>query len=99
MRPSSLDRSFVEPQRVDSERTAIGERIHDALDRLRGLREAERALPTREEIEYRLGQGLRRLSPPEFERLRLTLSAHRLTLAYKLRQMVRDAALGREGEP
>jgi len=99
MRPSSPDRSFVEPQHVDSERTAIGERIHDALDRLRGLREAERALPTREEIEYRLGQGLRRLSPPEFERLRLTLSAHRLTLAYKLRQMVRDAALGREEEP
>lgn len=98
MRPASLDRSFVEPQRADADRTAIGEHIRDALERLRGMREAERALPTREEIEYRLGQGLRRLSPPEFEKLRLTLSAHRLTLAYKVRQMVRDAALGRDDE-
>lgn len=98
MRPNSQDRSFVEAQRGDSERTAIGEQIHNALERLRGLREVERALPTREEIEYRLGQGLRRLSPPEFERLRLTLSAQRLTLAYKVRQMVRDAAMGREDE-
>jgi hypothetical protein len=98
MRPNSQDRSLVESQRVDSERAAISEQIHNALERLRGLREAERALPTREEVEYRLGQGLRRLSPPEFERLRLTLSAHRLTLAYNLRQMVRDAALGRDEE-
>jgi hypothetical protein len=98
MRPNSQDQSFVDTQRGDSERTAIGEQIHNALERLRGLREAERALPTREEIEYRLAQGLRRLSPPEFERLRFTLSAQRLTLAYKVRQMVRDAAMGREDE-
>ena len=98
MRPKSIDQSFVERQRVESERTAVGELIRDGHEQLRGLREAERALPTREEIEYRLAQGLRRLSPPEFERLRLTLSAHRVTLAYKLREMVRDAALGREEE-
>lgn len=98
MRPNSRERSFVEPRQADAERSTIGEHIRDAQERLRGLREVERALPTREEIEYRLGQGLRRLSPPEFEKLRLTLSAQRLTLAYKVRQMVRDAALGRDDE-
>ena len=98
MQAHSRDRSFVEPLETNAVGVTIAERIRDAQERLDTLRDAGRALPSREEIEYRLGQGLRRLSPPEFEKLRLTLSAHRLTLAYKVRHMVRDAALGREDE-
>ncbi|MGH7618568.1 MAG: relaxase/mobilization nuclease domain-containing protein [Gemmatimonadaceae bacterium] len=80
----------------------IRERAVDAVGsaraRLETFREAERALPTREQFEFRLVQGLRRLSPPEVEKLRSVLSPQRLTLVYKLRQMVRDAAMGRDDE-
>ncbi|HWG34291.1 MAG TPA: relaxase/mobilization nuclease domain-containing protein [Gemmatimonadaceae bacterium] len=72
--------------------------VENARANVEAIRLAERALPSHSEIEMRLGQGLRRLSPPEFERLRSTLTLERLSLANKLRQMVRDAALGREEE-
>lgn len=103
--------SLVEPQRgrasgvalLPTEETAAArESVRGALDSTRNylltLREAEKAMPAREQLEFRLAQGLRRLSPPEFEKLRLTLSPYRITLAHKLRHMVRDAALGRDDE-
>lgn len=69
-----------------------------ARERLHSLRSAEKTMPTREQIEFRLAQGLRRLSPPEFEQLRLSLSTQRFTLACRLRQIARDVALGRDNE-
>lgn len=79
-------------------RMEFATQLDAARGRLQSLHAVEKTMPTREQIENRLARGLRRLSPPEFEQLRKTLSPHRLTLAYQLRKMVRDAALGRDDE-
>ena len=68
-----------------------------ARRRLESARSAQRTMPTTDQIDFRLRQALRRLSPPEVEQLRWTLSPQRLTLAHKLRQTARDVALGRDG--
>ena len=71
-------------------------------DKLRETRESLRSTIARDhgtslrEIEYRLTQELRRMSPPEFARLSLTLSGHRLSIANKLRAVAKDVVLGRE---
>ena len=70
--------------------------LQEARNRVQQLGALDTALPSKETIEFRLRQGLRRLSPPEFEQLRFTLSPRQVVVAHKLRQMVRDAALGRD---
>ena len=77
-------------------REMAGSAVVAARRHLEKLREAERSLPSRGHTELRLAQQLRRLSPPEFEKLRASLSPARLSLAHRLRQMARDAVLGRE---
>lgn len=79
-------------------REIAGGAVRVAQSRLESIREAQRALPPQDKLELRLAQQLRRLSLPEFEKLRLTLAPPHLSLTYKPRQMVRDAALGRDGE-
>lgn len=92
----------VSPSKFELDGATVRMEFATQLDAARGrvqsLHAMEKTMPTREQIEYRLARGLRRLSPPEFEQLRKTLSPHRLTLAYQLRKMVRDAALGRDDE-
>lgn len=68
-----------------------------ARRRLESARAGQKTMPTSEQIDFRLRQALRRLSPQEVEQLRWTLSPQRLTLAHKLRQTARDVALGRDG--
>src|SRR6185437_16020544 len=102
---------FAEPQRGKADgsafgltdetaraRESVGAALGTAQNQLLTFREAEKAMPTRDQLEARLARGLRRLSPPEFEKLRTTLSPYRMTLAHKVRQLVRDAALGRDDE-
>lgn len=81
----------------DMRELAVGS-LDAARERLRATTEAQRGLPTKEQLEHRLSQGLRRLSPQEVQQLRHTLSPQRLTLAYQLRKAVRDAAMGRDLE-
>lgn len=81
---------------IDPAHTAHRQQISAAETRVQERQAEASSLPKRDDIEYRLRQGLRRLSPPEFEQLRLTLSGHRLAVACRLRQLVRDAALGRD---
>jgi hypothetical protein len=80
----------------------IKERVHAELDasraRLGALRVREQGRPSREQVELRLGHALRRLAPPEFERLRSILSGERFSIAGKLRRMARDAVLGRDND-
>ena len=83
---------------VAGAREMAGSAFVAARQHLERLREAERPLPSREHVELRLAQQLRRLSPPEFEKLRSSLSPARLSLAHKLRRVARDAVLGREEE-
>ena len=71
--------------------------LDTARQRLASARSAQKTMPTSDQIDYRLRQALRRLSPQEVEQLRWTLSPQRLTLAHKLRQTARDVALGRDG--
>jgi hypothetical protein len=70
--------------------------LDEARQHLQALRVKEHSLPTREPIEHRLARALKALSPPVFAKLTLGLSGHRLNVAHKLREMVRDAALGRD---
>jgi hypothetical protein len=70
--------------------------LDDARQHLQALRVKEHSLPSCEPIEHRLARALKALSPPEFAKLTLGLSGHRLNLAHRLREMVRDAALGRD---
>jgi hypothetical protein len=70
--------------------------LDDARQHLQALRVKEHSLPSCEPIEHRLARALKALSPPEFAKLTLGLSGHRLNVAHKLREMVRDAALGRD---
>lgn len=80
----------------DIQRHANAE-LDAARRRLESARSAQRTMPTTDQIDFRLRQALRRLSPQEVEQLRWTLSPQRLTLAHKLRQTARDVALGRDG--
>lgn len=75
---------------------AVAIDLDGARRRLEAARTAQSSAPAAEQIEFRLRQALRRLSPKEVEQLRWTLSPRRLTLAHKLRQTVRDVALGRD---
>jgi hypothetical protein len=98
--PSAGPIAAVPPERhspaIPPVREAAQAAVQEARVRSQQLRDLDKALPSKDAIEFRLRQGLRRLSPPEFEQLRLTLSPRQLVVANKLRQMVRDAALGRD---
>jgi hypothetical protein len=83
---------------IEAIRETLGDAIAVARGRLESIRAAERTLPSQDRLELRLAQRLRQLSLPEFEKLRLMLTPPHLSLTHKLRQMVRDAALGRDGE-
>lgn len=85
---AGLDISSIR-ERIEAAGRASTEKLHE-------IRLSERALPSRGVLEARLGQALRRLTPWEFERFRMTLSGERLTLSYNLRRMARDAVLGRD---
>ena len=79
-----------------------GEHAHERLSaaqvRLDAVRSAELRLPARDQMEARLVSSLQRLAPPEFARFERALRGQHLNVARKLRQMVRDAALGRDGD-
>ena len=79
-------------------RAAGQARLNEARSRVAAIAKDEGAMPSRSQLEGRLAAGLQRLTPPEFDRLRRTLSGQQFNVALKLRQMIRDAALGRDGE-
>jgi hypothetical protein len=89
-------------RRAPLETAAVKEMVQAQVEtvrsRLAALREAEKRVPNREQVELRLSQMLRHLAPQEFEALRAQLSPERFSIAHKLRRMVRDAALGRDVE-
>jgi hypothetical protein len=94
---------IAHPKRQDFEVTGVAavrgaavKTLDDERHHLLTLRAKEHSLPAREVIEHRLGRALKALSPPEFAKLTLSLSGHRLNVAHKLREMIRDAALGRD---
>jgi hypothetical protein len=74
------------------------EHLSAAQVRLDAVRSTERSLPARDQLESRLVSSLQRLAPPEFARFERALRGQHLSVARKLRQMVRDAALGRDGD-
>lgn len=84
--------------RVDLDRTAAREAARRSIDAARNRAKAigRASNGARGEIEFRLGQALRRLTPPEVERLRQMLSPEHWSLANKLKHLVRDAVLGRD---
>ena len=71
------------------------DRLHSARELLRSTVAPSQGASLKE-IEYGVAQGLKRMSPPEFARLCLTLSGHRLSIANKLRTVAKDVVLGRE---
>jgi hypothetical protein len=79
-------------------RAAGQSRLDEARQRAAAIGSEERSMPSRSHLEERLAAGLQRLTPPEFERLRRSLSGQQFNVALKLRQMVRDAALGRDSD-
>ena len=85
----------VDQSVVDNARVATLDRVGSARDELRALHSPHTA-QSFAELEFRLSQAVRRLAPPEFAKLCLTLSGTRLSLAHKLRGVVRDVVLGRE---
>jgi hypothetical protein len=86
----------IDQSTLDAARAATLERVGGARDELRALRSAHTGEQTLAQLEFRLSQAIRRLAPPEFAKLCLTLSGTRLSLAHKLRGVVRDVVLGRE---
>ncbi|HEY4129394.1 MAG TPA: relaxase/mobilization nuclease domain-containing protein [Gemmatimonadaceae bacterium] len=76
-------------------RGAVRRPIDAARARLRELGHARIGVG-RGELEFRIGQALRKLSPPEVERLRQMLSPEHWSLVAKLKHLVRDAVLGRD---
>ena len=87
---TSLVRGAVPPRPL----VGRGE-VERAAERLDVLRSAGRALPSRSEVEERLGRALGRLSMREWRLLRSTLTAAHYGLAVRLRRSLRDVALGR----
>ena len=81
---------------IDAAKAATLDRVGGARKELRALRETRAGEQTLAQLEFRLSHAIRRLAPPEFAKLCLTLSGTRLSLAHKLRGVVRDVVLGRE---
>lgn len=86
----------IDRSTVDIARAATLDRVGGARDELRVLRATHTGEQTLAQLEFRLSQAIRRLAPPEFAKLCLTLSGNRLSIAHKLRGAVRDLVLGRE---
>lgn len=86
----------IDQSTVDAARAATLDRVGGARDELRALRAAHTGEQPLAQLEFRLSQAIRRLAPPEFAKLCLTLSGTRLSLAHKLRGVTRDVVLGRE---
>jgi hypothetical protein len=85
--------------RIDLDRSTATASARDSVAaaraRVRDLEPVSKGA-ARGELEFRIGQALRKLSPPEVERLRHMLSPERWSLASKLKHLVRDAVLGRD---
>ena len=85
--------------RIDLDRSTATASARDSIAasraRVRDLEPVSKGA-ARGELEFRFGQALRKLSPPEVERLRHMLSPERWSLASKLKHLVRDAVLGRD---
>ncbi|HET9775146.1 MAG TPA: hypothetical protein VFP77_01115, partial [Gemmatimonadaceae bacterium] len=98
--PERQNGAFIEAiaPSVESVRAQVDAQLDAARSRLNALRSSHEGTATREQVELRLGQALRRLAPPEFQRLRSTLSLERFSIACKLRRMARDAVLGRDAD-
>ena len=68
-----------------------------AVAREREAREALRRHPEKSLLEREIGRAMRQLLPHEIEELRRLVSSPRFALAVKLREAVKDMAIGREG--
>lgn len=79
-------------------RTALRADLEGIQVRLRKLRDEEQRAPDFQVLERALARGLSKLSPPEFNRLRLVVTGAQFSLARKLRHMAEDVALGRDDE-
>lgn len=86
----------IDQSTIDAAKAATLDRVGGARNELRALRETRTGEQTLAQLEFRLSQAVRRLAPPEFAKLCLTLSGTRLSLAHKLRGVVRDVVLGRD---
>ena len=86
----------IDQSTIDAAKAATLDRVGGARNELRALRETRGGEQTLAQLEFRLSQAIRRLAPPEFAKLCLTLSGTRLSLAHNLRGVVRDVVLGRE---
>jgi hypothetical protein len=69
-----------------------------AMARDAALRAELRALPSRTELERRLGLELDRLAPKSFALLKHRVTRPQFVIALRLRRTLRDLALGREEE-
>jgi hypothetical protein len=78
------------------ELTRLG--VDRALARDGALRAELRALPSRTDLERRLGLVLDRLAPKSFALLRHRVTRPQFAIALRLRRALRDLALGREEE-
>ena len=81
--------SLAEVGRAEMERAA---------ERVATIRAEERALPSREKLEERLGRALNRVSWRQWPALRTALAPGQYALALKLRHAIRGTALGRDDD-
>ena len=86
----------IDQSTIDAAKAATLDRVAGARNEHRALRDTRAGEQTLAQLEFRLSQAVRRLAPPEFAKLCLTLSGTRLSLAHKLRGVVRDVVLGRD---
>jgi hypothetical protein len=85
-----LARAYREPAAA---RTAFPK----AVTREREAREALRRHPEKGLLEREIGRAMRQLLPREMEELRRLVSSPQFALAAKLREVAKDAVLGRDG--
>jgi hypothetical protein len=68
----------------------------EALTRV-GMLDAElRRMPRRAQLEHQIGRAFGHLVPQEVKRFKTLVSGPQFALAYRLREMLKDAVLGRE---
>jgi hypothetical protein len=95
-RLTPIGRRFSVDPDAEGVRAAAQARLAEARQRSSDIGKEAGSLPSRPQLEARLATGLQRLAPPEFDKLKRTLSGQQFNIALKLRQMVRDAVLGRD---
>lgn len=82
---------------ASAERASGKTAVERGLARQREVAARLARLPKLRVLERGIAEGMRRLTPPEVQQLRLAVTAPHLAVASRLKATVREAVLGREG--